>query len=109
MTLAPPSWSEATLKDLMGSSLFTDGDWIETKDQDPEGEIRLVQLADVGEGEFRNRSSRFVNAQTAKRLNCTLLQPGDVLVARMPEPLGRACLVPDLGMPAITAVDVCIL
>lgn len=93
----------------MDGSLFTDGDWIETKDQDRAGEIRLVQLADVGEGVFRNRSSRFVNVQTAKRLNCTFLEPGDVLVARMPEPLGRACLVPQLGMPAITAVDVCIL
>lgn len=97
------------LAELMRGLLFTDGDWIETKDQDPGGRIRLVQLADVGEGGFRDRSSRFVNEETATRLHCTFLQSGDVLVARMPEPLGRACLLPDLGMQAITAVDVCVL
>jgi type I restriction enzyme, S subunit len=105
----PAGWVETSLAELMHDSLFTDGDWIETKDQDVEGGIRLVQLADVGEGEFRDKSSRFINGETATRLNCTFLRAGDVLVARMPEPLGRACLVPDLGVQAITAVDVCVL
>ena len=107
---SPLGWTRMALSDLMGSSLFTDGDWIETKDQDPIGGIRLIQLADVGEGHFRDRSSRFVNHETAERLGCTFLKPGDVLVARMPEPLGRSCLMPaTLGIPSITAVDVCIL
>lgn len=106
----PAGWEVMSLGGLMDSELFTDGDWIESKDQDPGGGIRLIQLADIGEGFFRDRSSRFVNQGTVERLNCTLLAAGDVLVARMPDPLGRACLVPStLGMPGITAVDVCIL
>jgi type I restriction enzyme, S subunit len=100
-------WAEATLQELAGiGGLVTDGDWIESKDQDPAGSVRLIQLMDVGEGEFRNRSNRFLTAETAARLNCTFLERGDVLIARMPDPLGRACVFPGVGQKAITAVDI---
>ena len=98
-----------SLADLLADGLFIDGDWVETKDQDPDGEVRLIQLADVGDGVFRDRSSRFLTMQKAKELRCTFLKPGDVLVARMPEPLGRACIFPGLNQQAVTVVDVCIL
>ena len=88
--------------------LICDGDWIESKDQDPAGKIRLIQLADVGDGQFLNKSQRFVNDSTFQRLNCTLIREGDLLIARMPDPLGRTCVVPKLAQRAITAVDVCI-
>jgi type I restriction enzyme S subunit len=110
VTELPSGWAWATLPDLVaGDGVFSDGDWVETKDQDPGGDVRLTQLADVGEGVFRNRSSRFMTAEAAERLGCTYLEPGDVLVARMPDPLGRACLYPGGSTPAVTAVDVCIL
>lgn len=109
MSQLPPGWTTATLGDLIArDGLFSDGDWVETKDQDPSGNVRLTQLADVGEGVFRDRSSRFLRDDQAAALNCTFLEPGDVLIARMPEPLGRACLLPVLTQPAVTAVDVCI-
>src|SRR5207237_2928811 len=101
--------TKQTLASLLEDGIFIDGDWIESKDQDPSGEVRLIQLADVGDGVFRNRSSRVLTMEKAKELRCTFLQPGDVLVARMPDPLGRACIFPGVGRPAVTAVDVCIL
>ena len=107
MSDLPHNWSSATIEQLAGAGgLTTDGDWIETKDQDPNGDVRLIQLADIGDGEFRDRSARFVTSQTVHRLNCTLLEEGDLLIARMPDPLGRACIFPGVGQPAITAVDV---
>jgi type I restriction enzyme S subunit len=89
--------------------LFVDGDWVESKDQDPNGSVRLTQLADVGETVWRDRSDRWMNDDQARRLKITYLQPGDVLVARMPDPLGRACLVPESIGRAATVVDVAIL
>jgi type I restriction enzyme S subunit len=42
------------------------------------------------------------------RLGCTKLEINDVLIARMPDPIGRACLFPE-GMPVCaTVVDVAI-
>lgn len=105
----PRGWALGTLPELVGSSgLLTDGDWVESKDQDESGSIRLTQLADVGDGFFRNRSHRFLRPDQAERLGCTLLHQGDVLIARMPDPLGRACVFPGLAQPAVTVVDVCI-
>ncbi len=99
-----------TLPEIIGpSGLLTDGDWVESVDQDPGGSIQLTQLADVGDGEFRFRSHRWMNEEQARRLAVTYLQPGDVLVARMPDPLGRACVCPVLMKPAVTVVDVCII
>jgi len=100
----PPGWRWTALSDL---GPLTDGDWILNQDYAESG-IRLLQVGDVGHGEFRDRSSRFVSEQTARDLNCTLLEPGDVLISRMPDPLGRACRLPDLAYPCITAVDVSI-
>ena len=103
----PQGWTTATLTDLAGSNgLLADGDWVETKDQDPNGPIRLTHLADIGDGKFLDKSSRFMNVATASRLGCTFLKKGDLLIARMPDPLGRACIFPGLPNPAVTAVDV---
>lgn len=108
MTL-PPGWAEASIADIAGpDGLVSDGDWVESKDQDPGGEVRLIQLADIGVGAFRDRSRRYMTAQAADRLRCTTLQAGDVLVARMPDPIGRACVFPGLNQRAVTAVDVMI-
>jgi restriction endonuclease S subunit len=103
----PHGWVWAPLAVLSPFDLV-DGDWVESKDQDPGGEIRLVQLADVGIGEFKNKSDRFLNVETADRLGVTLLTAGDVLIARLPNPLGRACCFPGLETPAATVVDVAI-
>jgi len=98
------------LKDILNGCLFTDGDWIESKDQDPDGEIRLIQLADIGDGYFIDKSSKFINKETAKRLKCTFLKKNDILIARMPDPLGRACIFPlEENEKYVTAVDVCII
>ncbi|WP_222933302.1 restriction endonuclease subunit S [Pseudomonas fragi] len=107
MSELPKGWVAASLNELMGTkSLFSDGDWIESKDQDPNGENRLLQLADIGDGQFINKSSRFVNDEKFEALNCTELKEGDVLIARMPDPLGRACLMPYLPQRCLTVVDV---
>jgi len=96
------------LAELCGDGLFVDGDWVESKDQDPAGDVRLVQLADVGDGEFRNKSARFLTREKAGALGCTFLKAGDLLVARMPDPLGRACIFPGDAKDCVTVVDVCI-
>jgi type I restriction enzyme S subunit len=105
----PPNWVWATIEQLSGSKgVLTDGDWIESKDQDPSGDIRLIQLADVGDGFYRNKSNRYMTKKSAEKLGCTYLQDGDLLIARMPDPLGRACIFPGDEKKSVTVVDVVI-
>lgn len=107
----PKGWKWATIPEVVGKDgVFVDGDWIESKDQDPEGEVRLIQLADIGDGSFRNKSARFLTLKRAKEIKCTFLSEGDILVARMPDPIGRACIFPLKGENKyVTAVDVAII
>ncbi|WP_338476170.1 restriction endonuclease subunit S [Pseudomonas khavaziana] len=105
----PPGWEQTTVANLIAENgIFSDGDWVESKDQDPNGSIRLLQLADIGDGVFVNKSNRFINDIKFDQLRCTEVFEGDVLIARMPEPLGRACLAPKLAQRCITVVDVAI-
>ena len=85
---------------------FIDGDWIEAKDQAEAG-IRLVQTGNVGDGEFieKEDKSRWISEETFGRLHCTEIFAGDILVSRLPDPIGRACIIPEGIGKAITAVD----
>ncbi|MDR6489137.1 type I restriction enzyme S subunit [Chryseobacterium vietnamense] len=104
----PKGWGEFNISALLDKNdIFSDGDWIESKDQDPNGDVRLIQLADIGINEFRDKSNRYLTSQKAEELKCTLLKKNDVLIARMPDPIGRSCVFPLEGKFA-TVVDVAI-
>lgn len=106
----PDGWKVTTLEGLISDGgLFCDGDWVESKDQDPNGDVRLIQLADIGVAVYRDRSDRYLTGERASALSCTFLQRGDILVARMPDPLGRACLFPGDKKRAVTVVDVAVI
>ena len=97
-------WNSRTLKQM--SSLIADGDWIESKDQSASG-IRLIQTGNVDVGKFTDKSerARYIDEATFSRLNCTEVFAGDILISRLPDPIGRACIIPDIISRAITAVD----
>ena len=98
------------LRDLVKPDLsgFLDGDWILTEDLNTENEIRLIQLADIGDGIFLNKTSKWISKKRATELNCTYLETGDILVSRMANPIARACLFPSLPYLCITVVDISI-
>ena len=83
-----------------------DGDWIESKDQSDNG-IRLIQTGNVGDGLFKPKEDKphFISEETMSRLGCTEIFEGDCLVSRLPDPVGRACIIPNIGCRMITAVD----
>ena len=86
--------------------VIVDGDWIESKNQS-EGGIRLIQTGNIGVGEYLDKSERakYITNETFERLKCTEVFPGDILISRLPDPIGRACIVPQNFGKAITAVD----
>ena len=100
----PSGWRWVRLGEI---GTLTDGDWILNSDYSSSG-VRLLQVGDIGLGKFIGKSNRYITLERAKELNCTLLKLGDILISRMPEPIGRACTMPELPYPCITAVDVTI-
>ncbi len=103
----PEGWVVRPLVDLARS--LADGDWIETKDQGG-NDYRLLQVSNIGRGSFRETGKfRYISNETFVKLRCTAIEEGDLLISRMPDPIGRAWLVDQLVRPAVTAVDVAIL
>lgn len=97
-------WEEKELKDICTS--IKDGDWIERKDQSISG-IRLLQTGNIGVGIYKDKSDspHYISLDTFNRLHCEEVFEGDILLSRLPEPVGRACLVPKMEGRFITAVD----
>lgn len=103
-------WDELEVRQLSSSerSSFTDGDWVEAPHIRDEG-IRLIQTGNIGVGQFVDRSKKYISQQSFNDLRCTEVFPGDLLICRLAEPIGRACFAPQLGERMITSVDVTIL
>tara|TARA_B100001057_G_C22795880_1_gene929601 strand:+ start:58 stop:1275 length:1218 start_codon:yes stop_codon:yes gene_type:complete len=97
-------WEVKNLSDIC--EVFVDGNWIESKDQSQNG-IRLVQTGNIGFGYFKNKidKARYVSEDTFKRLKCTEIFPNDILTSRLPDPVGKSCLIPNINSKMITGVD----
>ena len=106
----PAHWSVMPIRSLARPQpySFIDGDWIEAPYISDEG-IRLLQTGNVGVGEFKEQGFRYISERTFAELDCTEVEPGDLLICRLAAPVGRACIAPSLGMRMITSVDVAIL
>lgn len=105
------NWTETTLLELADNKkeLFDDGDWIEAEHITDDG-IRIVQTGNVGVGKFIEKDQKkYINENSFKILKCKTLEIGDLLICRLAEPAGRACILPNIGEEKIvTSVDVTI-
>lgn len=106
----PAHWDVVRISRIAsdGKNSFTDGDWIEVPYITDSG-VRLIQTGNVGIGKYREQGFRYIDPVSFDELNCTEVYPGDILICRLADPVGRACLAPKLGIRMITSVDVCIL
>lgn len=106
----PSAWGRVPIRWATdpASGLFTDGDWVETPYITDSG-VRLLQTGNVGVGRFKEQGFRYISDDSFRVLRCTEVRKGDVLICRLADPVGRACLAPDLGVRMITSVDVAIL
>lgn len=102
----PEGWEKTT--NGMVCAILNDGDWIESKDQGGD-DFRLLQVSNIGINEFIETGNfRYITEETFKRLRCQEVMPGDILISRMPTPIGRAWYVTKMPWRMITAVDVAI-
>lgn len=102
----PIHWTTVSLKFSTGNKplSFVDGDWIESKVIKSDG-IRYLTTGNVGVISYKEQGNGFISEQTFKELNCTEVFSGDILISRLNFPIGRACIVPDLGYRIVVAVD----
>lgn len=106
----PQSWELKKVKFLATErdSLFIDGDWIES-DVIEESGIRYLTTGNVGIGVYKEQGFGYVSEETFKVLHCLEVFPGDLMISRLNEPIGRACIVPAVEKQYVVAVDIVII
>ena len=75
---------------------FTGGPFgsnLKASDYTAEG-VRIVQLQNIGDGEFKNEYQVFTSTDKADELLSCNIFPGDIILSKMGDPVARACIVP---------------
>jgi type I restriction enzyme S subunit len=107
----PSGWNLVSLYELAEKqkAKFDDGDWIEAEHITDRG-VRLVQTGNIGIGRFVEKDiKKYIFQSSYEKLKCKQLHIGDLLICRLAEPAGRACVFPEIGEEkVVTSVDVTI-
>ncbi|MBN8726967.1 MAG: restriction endonuclease subunit S [Xanthomonadales bacterium] len=105
----PPSFSQYQLAELAapGSDTFVDGPFgssLKSHEYVDAG-VRLIQLQNIGEGVWRDENKKFITARKLKTLERHRAIPGDIAIAKMADPVARACLVPPVAEQFVVVAD----
>jgi len=96
------SWKDVKLIDVTDKKKkwsFTGGPFgsnLKSSDYVEENEgVRIIQLQNIGDGEFKNDYKIYTSKEKADELLSCNIYPDDIIMSKMGDPVGRACLIPD--------------
>ncbi len=67
--------------------------------------VRIIQLQNIGVGEFRDEYKIYTSEDKADYLFSSNIYPGEIVIAKMADPVARACIVPNTANRFIMASD----
>ncbi|MFH6961690.1 restriction endonuclease subunit S [Flavobacterium plurextorum] len=103
-------WKKILLIDTADKEVkwsFTGGPFgsnLKASDYTPEG-IRIIQLQNIGDGEFKDNYQIYTSEEKADELLSCNIYAGDIILSKMGDPVGRACIIPDYLERCIMASD----
>lgn len=105
----PRGWRSVKLVDLVADepNAMTDGPFgskLKSSHYVDDG-VRVIRLGNLGVGKFKDADRSFVSPEHAATLERHHVEAGDLLIAALAEPVGRACRVPRHILPALVKAD----
>ena len=103
-------WVEKSLIETTNSKIkwsFTGGPFgsnLKASDYKSEG-IRIIQLQNIGDGEFHDDNKIYTSLEKADELLSCNIYAGDIIISKMGDPVGRACLIPSKLQRCVMASD----
>ncbi|SDY74345.1 type I restriction enzyme, S subunit [Proteiniborus ethanoligenes] len=97
--IIPEEWQVKRLIDVKDSQdryAFTGGPFgsdLKTEHYTDDG-VRILQLQNIGDGIFLDNYKIYTSNKKADELHSCNIYPEEILIAKMAEPLARACIVP---------------
>jgi type I restriction enzyme S subunit len=108
--MVPNNWEIITFGEVADPDIdysFTGGPFgsdLKSTSYTPSG-IRIIQLQNIGDGEFINDHKLFTSEEKADELIKCNIYPGEIIIAKMADPLARACIIPDFDKRYLMASD----
>ncbi|MBZ6008980.1 restriction endonuclease subunit S [Leuconostoc gelidum subsp. aenigmaticum] len=104
------AWEQRKLVDVKDSSdkyAYTGGPFgSDLKSSDYTGTgVRIIQLQNIGDGKFINGYKIYTSEEKAKSLDSNLIYPGEIIIAKMADPLARATILPTTESKYLMASD----
>jgi len=107
-TPLPDGWDWMPLEDLMDQPMqdIVDGPFgsnLKASEYTEDG-IPIARLQNVNRNEFVYKNIKYVTKEKAKELSRHTFKPGDILITKLGDPLGEACIAPStIGYGVIVA------
>lgn len=104
------NWTKLKLIDVADKSVkwsFIGGPFgsnLKSSDYVADG-IRIIQLQNIGDAEFNDDYKIFTSKEKADELLSNNIYPGDIILSKMGDPVGRACLIPDFHSRYVMCSD----
>jgi len=98
----PVEWEVKRLIELSDRSdrySFTGGPFgsdLKSSDYTEDG-VRVIQLQNIGDGKFYNISKVYTSYEKANQLSSCNIFPNEIILAKMAEPVARACKMPSFN------------
>src|SRR5438128_12547177 len=67
--------------------------------------VRLIQLQNIGDGFWINDSQKFIPLSKFNELSRHAAYPGDIAIAKMADPVARACILPPIAEKFLVVAD----
>ena len=80
------------------------GSNLKSSDYTTEG-IRVIQLQNIGDAEFVDDYKIFTSEEKADELLSNNIYPGEIILSKMGDPVGRTCLIPDTNHRYVMCSD----
>jgi type I restriction enzyme S subunit len=103
-------WNEESLISVVDKKEkwgFTGGPFgsnLKASDYTTEG-IRIIQLQNIGDGEFYDDYKIFTSIEKAEELLSCNVYSGEIIISKMGDPVGRACIIPGFLKRCVMASD----
>ncbi|MCK5894426.1 MAG: restriction endonuclease subunit S [Endozoicomonadaceae bacterium] len=106
----PDGWATFAIRDVALDSdrySFTGGPFgsnLKSEDYTDSG-VRIIQLQNIGDGEFKNRYKIYTSEEKADELHSCNIYPNDIILSKMGDPVARATIMPSFDKRYLMASD----
>ena len=106
----PEGWCWAELNEIVNNpkSDIVDGPFgsdLKSSEYTDKG-VPIIRIQNVDRNKFIEKNIQFISAKKAQELKRHNFHPGDIVITKLGDPLGKACIVPENFGPGIVVADI---